>query len=1026
MSFLRKSAAPASGKRWFRLPFIAVFMAAAFLSPAGADTENNLGLPAPGTMVGTSAEFTPALLKGLRFYARDPLRFDFIIDTGYETLSPSALREESRKLAAYFLATLTIPSRDLWVNLSPYEEDRIIPGSLSQTEMGRDLLAQDYLLKQLTASLIYPEKEMGQEFWERIYQKAVRIYGTTDIPVNTFNKVWIVPETAVVYESGDTVFIAESRLKVMLEEDYLALERNAQDAVIGTRRLKEKDVKQLSEISSRVVRELILPEIEKEVNQGKNFQGLRQMYGAMILGVWFKKNLRETLVSRIYADKNRTAGIELDDKNIKEQIYHQYLEAFRRGVYDYIREEYDVHEKKPLARRYFSGGFQGDVIKDILLGGKVTPVGLLQTAESSRTGSYQTASVYLEPVRSLENLLRILKSIAASDEVINIGEEAGEDVILTEIVDYLKKRGSGRVAWVTETADEEGNLVVALDERLKRTPLGQAVVENVLTGAGRLGAVNFKGQDGVWRIMGFETDLAGNLPVEQREVFYRKQGLTWIEAYNRTRLELFDGEGIVDPREAGAFRAGRQDIISASALLSSSPLLQELQNFRQILVSGDSLSETDQKRLEAIISEQGFAYVFPHYASQPGEVLDSLIFLLRFDQQAYAATAQTSREDTARYIIRQLSNRWTAHELNHFSYPVKLAQVTLGLQMDRLAAADKDALQLIFDRAGAVEQTLSTIRYILGAFEVFRSGSRAVYLLDEIKAFLDREEATAFQLLKLGETYQDMDPDIILFLNSGRNIIREIQHLKATIVSWETNNAGKLPDSIALAREVQSMTMTLARDREEAITVNVDIPQDLRLRMSRYDLFNFLKVLVDNAFQAASGDRSPQVAIDLNGLSDNGRERVEIKIRDNGRGMTSEQLAKVREGIQFTTKAQFGSGEGLMSVRNLTQLYEGTMAVDSKVGEGTVFTFTFPVQPDAPEAPSSPLALSSALSRGPENLGGIDFTADNLNLQTSGKRIAFQFPYTSDQLEDIAINGLQPVVIRVAPADLPLLLSPAE
>ena len=94
----------------------------------------------------------------------------------------------------YFLASLTIPEKDLWVNLSPYEKDRIIPPSFGLTEMGRDLLAEDYMLKQITASLIYPEDEVGKKFWKRIYEEAFKKYGTTDIPVNTFNKVWIVPE----------------------------------------------------------------------------------------------------------------------------------------------------------------------------------------------------------------------------------------------------------------------------------------------------------------------------------------------------------------------------------------------------------------------------------------------------------------------------------------------------------------------------------------------------------------------------------------------------------------------------------------------------------------------------------------------------------------------------------------------------------------------------------------------------------------------------------------------------------------
>ena len=46
------------------------------------------------------------------------------------------------------------------------------PDNLGQTEMGRDMLAQDYILKQLTASLIYPEKHLGKTFWDEVYAKA--------------------------------------------------------------------------------------------------------------------------------------------------------------------------------------------------------------------------------------------------------------------------------------------------------------------------------------------------------------------------------------------------------------------------------------------------------------------------------------------------------------------------------------------------------------------------------------------------------------------------------------------------------------------------------------------------------------------------------------------------------------------------------------------------------------------------------------------------------------------------------------
>jgi len=311
-----------------------------------------LGLPSPGTMVPLSSGFIPTILRGIRIYPDNPLKFDFIVDNGNSGLAGDELKTEGEKIIRYFLASLTLPEKDVWVNLSPYEKDRIVSPALGFTEMGRDLLAQDYLLKQITASLIYPEDELGKEFWEKVYEKAYLEYGTTNVPVNTFNKVWIVPEEATVFEEGDTAYVVESKLKVMLEEDYLAMRENQDSERFGTKSKKEE----ANNISTQIVREIIIPEIEKEVNEGKNFAPLRQITNSWVLAIWFKKNLKQSLLNRVYSDQNKVNGIEVEDKKVSEKIYQQYLSAFKKGVCDYIKIDYDKYAKKHVPRKYFSGG----------------------------------------------------------------------------------------------------------------------------------------------------------------------------------------------------------------------------------------------------------------------------------------------------------------------------------------------------------------------------------------------------------------------------------------------------------------------------------------------------------------------------------------------------------------------------------------------------------------------------------------------------------------------------------------------
>jgi len=283
-----------------------------------------LNLPAPGTMVPMTPAFQPAMIRGMTIHPENPLQFDFLVDPGDDQLQGQSLTDESTKLIKYFMAALTVPEEKMWVNLSPYEKDRIIPDDFGQTEMGRDLLAQDYLLKQLTASLMYPEDDLGKAFWDRVYQKAQARYSSTDIPMNTFNKIWIVPEKASVYVNDQTVFVVESHLKVMLEEDYLALEHHtAEQKAQGT-----SDSQLTTGVTSEVVREILIPEIEYEINNGETFASLRQIFNSVILATWYKENLKESLLGQVYVDQAKTKGIETEDKQINQKIYdHDLLQS---------------------------------------------------------------------------------------------------------------------------------------------------------------------------------------------------------------------------------------------------------------------------------------------------------------------------------------------------------------------------------------------------------------------------------------------------------------------------------------------------------------------------------------------------------------------------------------------------------------------------------------------------------------------------------------------------------------------------
>ena len=114
--------------------------------------------------------------------------------------------------------------------------------------------------------------------------------------MNTFNKVWIVPEKAVVYENAKagTAYIVESKLKVMLEQDYLSLHKHV---------FARNDV---ASVGANIIREIVIPELTKEVNYGQNFAQLRQVYNSLILATWYKNKIKDSVFRvRVYGDKNK-------------------------------------------------------------------------------------------------------------------------------------------------------------------------------------------------------------------------------------------------------------------------------------------------------------------------------------------------------------------------------------------------------------------------------------------------------------------------------------------------------------------------------------------------------------------------------------------------------------------------------------------------------------------------------------------------------------------------------------------------
>ena len=77
---------------------LGIFLISMVIPTPFVSAQNVLNLPAPGTMIGISPNYTPAIVEGITIYPDNPLQFDFIIDVGDDNLQGDALRKEAEKL----------------------------------------------------------------------------------------------------------------------------------------------------------------------------------------------------------------------------------------------------------------------------------------------------------------------------------------------------------------------------------------------------------------------------------------------------------------------------------------------------------------------------------------------------------------------------------------------------------------------------------------------------------------------------------------------------------------------------------------------------------------------------------------------------------------------------------------------------------------------------------------------------------------------------------------------------------------
>ena len=142
-----------------------------------------------------------------------------------------------------------------------------------------------------------------------------------------------------------------------------------------------------------------------------------------------------------------------------------------------------------------------------------------------------------------------------------------------------------------------------------------------------------------------------------------------------------------------------------------------------------------------------------------------------------------------------------------------------------------------------------------------------------------------------------------------------------------------------LLHKIFELTQPLAEEKGIRTVFNVD--SKVRILGDPGQVSQVFINLVDNAVKSTLENGSIQISLHTE------TGYATVKVSDTGIGIPSEELGNIFERFYQVDRARSGEnrgiGLGLSIVKRIVQAHQGKISVESKVGQGTTFSVTFPM-----------------------------------------------------------------------------------
>ena len=184
----------------------------------------------------------------------------------------------------------------------------------------------------------------------------------------------------------------------------------------------------------------------------------------------------------------------------------------------------------------------------------------------------------------------------------------------------------------------------------------------------------------------------------------------------------------------------------------------------------------------------------------------------------------------------------------------------------------------------------------------------------------------------------------LMYRNASRllRLINQLMDFRKIEVKQMKLSTGEY-DIVAFIDEIRESFRELTEQKE----IDIEVNSQFKEYMLWFDWDKLDKVmfnLLSNAFKFTPQGGKIQIfiAIKENHASS---KKMNIVVRDNGEGIPEKDLEKIFDRFYQVEKSNSmkGTGIGLSLSKELIDLHQGNIEVESKLGEGTAFTLTLPL-----------------------------------------------------------------------------------